>query len=248
MPGSSLTVRPWSASTGETGGREPLPDSSHPSAAVPAARRAETGAGPARRARRSSRPGPSASAGRLAARCGGRPGTAPLPGERSEPARLHRGAERGDLGPGGGRRGGSASSTPPGGSAPPGGWPAGRVLEAAGPSLRGALPGGRGLAQEAQLPSRRMTSKAAPVPSLSTGESSSSTASPQPTNMSADNILGSWIYSSRTCCGQTLTKRFPPGRVGGVESRPWGRSWRACSGASSAPIDRCAWHLRERKS
>ena len=226
------TVRPRSASCGETDRREPL---------LPPANACVT-PGPHQRDPRPPQPAGRAGAaagswapswpGSLPERCGAGPGTPGVAGHGPEPARFHRGVGRGRLG-------GAAllPHRPPrdaGRSAATLLLPGAGVLRAAGPALGAPLPGCGGMAQEAgdQRRSGRFGPQA--LPSLSTARSGSSTSSPQASNRPVVNMLGSAGVSRRTYCVLCLTGTVRRGRVGGVESRPWGRSWRACSGASSS--------------
>jgi hypothetical protein len=158
------------------------------------------------------------------------PGEARLAGERRQPARPYRGIRDGRLG--------RAPGPLPGLMGSPGAarrQPAPGLLGEARPPHRGPVPGCRAVAPGPDSEPPSPFSGRSRVPSLTTARRLPSTVSPQASNRPRGNILGSSSVTRRTCCIHGLTWACRPGTVGGVESRPWGRSWRACSGASSAP-------------
>jgi hypothetical protein len=228
------TVRPLSAVGADTDRRESSLSPTNTRLPTGPARRGPATPQPAGRA--GAAPGPPAAAGpgSIAARCRAGSGPTGVAGHGREPARLHRGVRR--------RRLGAAASFPhrgwlhraAGRSAvrPP--LPGAGVLGAAGHPFGAAVPGRGEVAQEAD--GRRRPAPIAPATllSLSTAQGTSSTPSPQASNRPGVNILGSTTEAHRICCGQSLTGSARPSRVEDVESRPWGRSWRACSGASSS--------------
>jgi hypothetical protein len=228
------TVRSLSAAGGETGRRElPLPPTNTSVAAGPG-QQDPAPPQPAGRAGAAARSWASARPGGFSERRGTGPGTPGVAGDGPEPARLHRGLRR--------RRLGGATPLPhrprrrrfAGRSVATLLLPGDGVLRAAGPAVRAPLPGCGGMAQEAvgeRSPGRFGSTR---LPSLSTAWTGSCTCSPQASNRPVVNMLGSADVSRRTYCVQRLTRAARRGTVGGVESRPWGRSWRACSGASSS--------------